>query len=117
MDCYKDENLKDTRNNPWHGLPMICSIEDPKNVSISCHGVRIIKRVIQQLLDTAVESSSIEITDGITLIKNKHYNVRNSRTIKDSIVNFFEGIELKLKLQSLLPSNIESSIVESIPTG
>ncbi|KAF7987587.1 hypothetical protein HCN44_003450 [Aphidius gifuensis] len=118
VNCYSiHQNLKNVNINPWRDLPLICSMEDPKNISVSCHGVRIIKRVVQELLETAANAPTIELFDGISLIKNNNFNVRNSRTIKDFIHDFLEGKELRMKLQSLLPNSIESSVIDSIPTG
>ncbi|XP_057340906.1 uncharacterized protein LOC130677981 [Microplitis mediator] len=104
--------LRDYRD-PWKGLPMLCSKEDPRNVSISCHGVRIVKRVIQQLLERAATTSRIQITDGISIVDEEtrgsvQSGDRKARTLQSTILGLFEGKELRIKLSSLLPFDWES---------
>lgn len=113
-----DQNPKD----PWRGFSIACSSEDPKNSSISCHGVRIVKRVIQQLLDSA--TTNIEITDGVSLVDSEGAGaaVRRARNLKGlgtmgPILGFLEGKELRVKLPNLLPANFEDAIRDSLPKG
>lgn len=109
------QDPKDFAKDPWRGIPMVCSTEDPKNTSISCHGVRIVKRVIQQLLESAANVPSIEITEGISLVESTDGQNRRARNMKNSILGFLEDRELRVKLPSLLPGNFEAAIKESLP--
>ena len=116
------ESSQNVTRDPWRGLSIACTAEDPKNSSISCHGVRIVKRVIQQLLDSA--TSNIEITDGVRLVDSEDGGaaLRRARKLKGlgnmgSILGFLEGKELRVKLPSLLPENLENAISISLPKG
>ncbi|KAH0557698.1 hypothetical protein KQX54_010437 [Cotesia glomerata] len=105
-DCLRDYQ------DPWKGLPMLCAKEDPRNVSLSCHGVRIVKRVIQELLERAASTKRIQITDGISIVGNSaddvHSMDRRGRTLKSTVLGLFEGKELRIKLSSLMPFDLES---------
>ncbi|XP_043266996.1 uncharacterized protein [Venturia canescens] len=115
-------NLRQDPKDPWRGLSMTCNGDDPKNTSISCHGMRIVKRVIQQLLDSA--TTNVEITSGVSLVNSEDGGaaVRRARNLKGfgkmgPILGLLEGKELRVKLPSLMPANLESAIKDSLPTG
>ncbi|XP_015114409.1 uncharacterized protein LOC107039357 [Diachasma alloeum] len=112
---YRQDD-KEYARDPWRGIPMICSVEDPKNISISCHGVRIVKRVIQQLLESAVHAPRIQITEGISIVEADD-GVRRGRTMKNSILGLLQGRELRVKLPSLLPANFEEVVTGSLPSA
>ncbi|XP_011314567.1 uncharacterized protein [Fopius arisanus] len=114
-ESYRQDD-KEYAKDPWKGIPMVCSVEDPKNISISCHGVRIVKRVIQQLLERAAHAPRIQITDGISIIQPNDRDKR-ARTMKNSMFGFLEGRELRVKLPCLLPDNFENVVKESLPSS
>lgn len=116
------ENVQQNAKDPWRGLSMACTNDDPKNTSISCHGMRIVRRVIQQLLDSA--TTNMEIAEGVSLVNSEDGGaaVRKARNIKGigklgPILGLLEGKELRVKLPSLMPANLESAIMDSLPTG
>ncbi|XP_063989688.1 uncharacterized protein LOC135168963 [Diachasmimorpha longicaudata] len=112
---YRQDDKEYVRD-PWRGIPMICSVEDPKNISISCHGVRIVKRVIQQLLESAVHAPRIQITEGVSIVADDDGS-RRGRTMKNSILGLLQGRELRVKLPSLLPANFDEVVKGSLPSA
>ncbi|XP_023289770.1 uncharacterized protein LOC105703589 [Orussus abietinus] len=103
----------------WDGS---CRAADPRNLSVSCHGVRIVKRVVQQLLDKSARSPVLEITDGVSLVDGlQDGEARKARFLKGfgtvgPFLEFLEGRELRIKLPSLVPDNLENAIRDSLPS-
>lgn len=104
------------------GFANFCASEDPKNVSVSCHGVRIVRRVVQQFLDKSVALPSLKLSDGVQLVETSgSVASRIARNMKDfgvvnQVVNFLEGRELRIKLPSLLPDNLETALKDTLPS-
>lgn len=114
IDAATDEN-KDT----WTGFSTSCTSEDSKNASVSCHGVRIVRKIVQQLLETTSKERSIELFDGVSLVEVPGSgSPRKARVLKGfgPFLQFLEGRELRVKLPSLLPPNIETALKESLPS-
>ncbi|XP_015585285.1 uncharacterized protein LOC107263017 [Cephus cinctus] len=116
----------------WAGLGGSCSAEDPRNSSVSCHGVRIVRRVVQQLLDKSGSLPSLELSDGVTLVETPGAaersvnggSARSARRMKTGqdgpmgqLFEFLEDRELRVKLPSLLPDNLELALKESLPSA
>ncbi|XP_015525056.2 uncharacterized protein LOC107228192 [Neodiprion lecontei] len=105
------------------GFTNLCAKEDPKNVSVSCHGVRIVRKVVQQFLEKSAAVPNLELSEGVQLIETsapmlsrRARNMKNSGVVEE-IVNFLEGRELRVKLPSLLPDNLETALKESLPNA
>ncbi|XP_012255471.2 uncharacterized protein LOC105685695 [Athalia rosae] len=100
-----------------------CLSEDPKNASVSCQGVRIVRRVVRQFLDKSSGIPNIELSDGVKLVESsspgtprRARNMRNLGVV-GQVVNFLEGRELRVKLPSILPDNLETALKESLPSA
>ncbi|CAK9795208.1 hypothetical protein ANTPLA_LOCUS282 [Anthophora plagiata] len=108
-------------NDVWSGLSTGCSNIDTKNISVSCYGVRIVRKIVQQLLEKSSKEPTIEIFDGVSLVEVPGSGPnRKGRLLKGfgnmgTLVQFLEGRELRIKLPSFLPQNIETAIQESLP--
>ncbi|XP_024880737.1 keratin, type I cytoskeletal 10-like [Temnothorax curvispinosus] len=117
IDAATDES-KDT----WTGFSTSCTSEDSKNASVSCHGVRIVRKIVQQLLETTSKERNIELFDGVSLVEVPGSgSSRKARVLKgfgglEPFLQFLEGRELRVKLPSLLPPNIETALKESLPS-
>lgn len=47
-----------------------CSGADPsKNISVSCYGIRIVRRIVQQFLERSSQEPNLEILDGVSLVE------------------------------------------------
>lgn len=118
VDAVTAINAKDA----WTGFSTSCAAEDSKNISVSCHGVRIVRKIVQQLLETTSKERNIELFDGISLVETSGSgSSRKARVLKGfgglgPVLQFLEGRELRIKLPSLLPPNIESVLKESLPS-
>ncbi|KYM94434.1 PREDICTED: uncharacterized protein LOC108781234 [Cyphomyrmex costatus] len=115
IDAATNES-KDT----WTGFSTSCTSEDSKNASVSCHGVRIVRKIVQQLLETTSKERDIQLFDGISLVEVPGSS-RKARVLKGfgglgPFLQFLEGRELRVKLPSLLPPNIETALKESLPS-
>lgn len=115
IDAATNES-KDT----WTGFSTSCTSEDSKNVSVSCHGVRIVRKIVQQLLETTSKERDIHLFDGVSLVEVPGSS-RKARVLKGfgglgPFLQFLEGRELRVKLPSLLPPNIETALKESLPS-
>ncbi|XP_068978367.1 uncharacterized protein [Bombus flavifrons] len=103
------------------GFATDCSTTDSKNVSVSCYGVRIVRKIMQQLLEKSSKEPNIEIFDGVSLVEVPGTGpIRKGRFMKGfgnmgTLMQFLEGRELRIKLPSFLPQNIESALQESLP--
>lgn len=109
-----------TAEDAWTGFSTSCATEDSKNMSVSCHGVRIVRKIVQQLLETTSKERNIELFDGVSLIEVPGSN-RKSKALKGfgglgPFIQFLEGRELRIKLPSLLPPNMETALKESLPS-
>lgn len=109
-----------TVDNAWTEFSTSCASEDTKNVSVSCHGVRIVRKIVQQLLDTTSKERNIELFEGVSLV-GVPGSSRKARVLKGfrslgPFLQFLEGRELRVKLPSLLPPNIETALKESLPS-
>ncbi|XP_011163969.1 uncharacterized protein LOC105198823 [Solenopsis invicta] len=117
VDAATDES-KDT----WTGFSTSCTSEDSKNASVSCHGVRIVRKIVQQLLETTSKERDIQLFDGVSLVEVPGSgSTRKARVLKSfgglgPFLQFLEGRELRVKLPSLLPPNIETALKESLPS-
>ncbi|XP_011646093.1 heterogeneous nuclear ribonucleoprotein A0-like [Pogonomyrmex barbatus] len=106
----------------WTGFSTSCTSEDSKNVSVSCHGVRIVRKIVQQFLETTSKERDIELFDGVSLVEAPgNGSSRKARVLKGfgglgPFFQFLEGRELRIKLPSLLPSNFETALKESLPS-
>ncbi|XP_014475623.1 PREDICTED: uncharacterized protein LOC106744953 [Dinoponera quadriceps] len=103
----------------WTSASAPC--EDAKNMSISCHGVRIVRKIVQQMLESTGKERDIELFDGVTLVEVPSGSTRKARVLKSfgtlgPFLQFMEGRELRVKLPSLLPANIETALQESLPS-
>ncbi|KYM78024.1 hypothetical protein ALC53_11491 [Atta colombica] len=115
IDAATNES-KDT----WTGFSTSCTSEDSKNASVSCHGVRIVRKIVQQLLETTSKERDIQLFDGISLVEVPGSS-RKARVLKGfgglgPFLQFLEGRELRVKLPSLFPSNFETALKESLPS-
>lgn len=116
IDAATSENVKDA----WTGFSTSCVTDDPKNASVSCHGVRIVRKIIQQLLENTVKERDIELFDGVSLVEVPG-SVRKAKVMKGfgnlgPFLQFLEGRELRVKLPSLFPPNMETALKESLPS-
>ncbi|XP_076759071.1 uncharacterized protein LOC143428233 [Xylocopa sonorina] len=105
----------------WSGISASCSNADAANASVSCYGVRIVRKIVQQLLEKSSKEPNIEIFDGVSLVEVPGTEpFRKGRLMKGfggmgTLMQFLEGRELRIKLPSFLPQNIESALQESLP--
>ncbi|XP_076629843.1 uncharacterized protein LOC143346019 [Colletes latitarsis] len=105
----------------WNGISNGCSATDANNASVSCYGVRIVRKIVHQLLEKSSKEPNIEIFDGVSLVEVPGGGpTRKGKLMKGfgsmgSLVQFLEGRELRIKLPSLLPQNIETALQESLP--
>lgn len=112
----------DHAKDAWTGFSTSCAAEDAKNMSISCHGVRIVRKIVQQMLETTGKERDIELFDGVSLVEVPGSgSLRKARVLKGfgglgPFLQFLEGRELRVKLPSLLPPNIETALQESLPS-
>lgn len=106
------------------GFPADCSGADPsKNISVSCYGIRIVRRIVQQFLERSSQEPNLEILDGVSLVEVPPASsspLRKGKFMKGfggvgSLMQFLEGRELRIKLPALLPQNLESALQESLP--
>ncbi|GAB1865655.1 Pou class transcription factor 2-like protein [Camponotus japonicus] len=116
IDAATAENAKDA----WTGFSTSCVTDDLKNASVSCHGVRIVRKVVQQLLKNTVKERDIELFDGVSLVEVPG-SLRKAKVLKGfgglgPFMQFLEGRELRVKLPSLFPSNMETALKESLPS-
>ncbi|XP_072761437.1 uncharacterized protein [Anoplolepis gracilipes] len=116
IDAATTENAKDE----WTGFSTSCVTDDSKNASLSCHGVRIVRKIVQQLLENTIKERNIELFDGVSLVEVPG-SFRKSRVLKGfgglgPFVQFLEGRELRIKLPSLFPPNMETALKESLPS-
>ncbi|KAK9296228.1 hypothetical protein QLX08_009724 [Tetragonisca angustula] len=113
-------DANDTKD-PFVAFSTDCSSSDSKNVSVSCYGVRIVRKIVQQLLEKTSNEPNIEIFDGVSLVEVPGAgSMRKGRLMKGfgsmgGLIQFLEGRELRIKLPSFLPQNIESALRESLP--
>ncbi|XP_033300359.1 uncharacterized protein LOC117233956 [Bombus vosnesenskii] len=113
-------DANDTKDS-FSGFATDCSTTDSKNVSVSCYGVRIVRKIMQQLLEKSSKEPNIEIFDGVSLVEVPGTGpIRKGRFMKGfgnmgTLMQFLEGRELRIKLPSFLPQNIESALQESLP--
>ncbi|KAH0949180.1 hypothetical protein HN011_003287 [Eciton burchellii] len=75
---------------------------------------------MQQLLDTTNKERNIQLFEGVNLLGSPGVS-RKSRVLKGfgslgPFLQFLEGRELRVKLPSLLPPNIETALKESLPS-
>ncbi|KAG6795113.1 hypothetical protein HZU73_09563 [Apis mellifera caucasica] len=102
-----------------------CSGADPsKNISVSCYGIRIVRRIVQQFLERSSQEPNLEILDGVSLVEvpanAASSPFRKGKFMKGfggvgSLMQFLEGRELRIKLPALLPQNLETALQESLP--
>ncbi|XP_066581960.1 uncharacterized protein [Prorops nasuta] len=112
-----DQDIK-SLNIVWKGFTRTCDSMDPGNSSISCHGVRIVRRIVQEFLERSAARPSIEIFNGISLVKKSSATDRKARLIHSgSIMDFLENRQLQVKLTDILPYNFESLIATSLPNS
>lgn len=115
IDAATAENAKDA----WTGFSTSCVTDDSKNTSVSCHGVRIVRKIVQQLLENTIKERNIELFDGVSLVEVPGF-LRKARVLKGfgglgPFLQFLEGRELRVKLPSLFPPNMETALKESLP--
>ncbi|XP_070165354.1 uncharacterized protein [Polyergus mexicanus] len=116
IDAVAAENVKDA----WTGFSTTCATDDSKNASVSCHGVRIVRKIVQQLLENTIKERNIELFDGVSLVEIPG-SLRKARVLKGfgglgPFLQFLEGRELRVKLPSLFPPNMETALKESLPS-
>lgn len=118
-----DRGLSKDFTNAWKDFSTDCSAEEPKNLSVSCQGVRIVRRVVQQLLENSSKESDIEIFDGISLVEVEDASSsRKGRFLKGfgsmtPLLQFLEGRELRVKLPKLLPQNFETAFEKTMTSS
>lgn len=102
-------------------FPPDCSGADAsKNISVSCYGIRIVRRIVQQFLERSSQQPDLEIFDGVSLVEVEPTLSRKGKLMKGfgsvgSLMQFLEGRELRIKLPALLPQNLEAALQESLP--
>jgi len=106
--------------NSWTEFSSSCAVEDAENASVSCHGVRMVRKIMQQLLDTTSKERNVELFEGVSLVGSPGVS-RKAKMLKGfgslgPFLQFLEGRELRVKLPSLLPPNIETALKESLPS-
>ena len=103
------------------GYDVSCTNEFPQNVSVTCHGVRIVRQIVQQLLEKSAKQKSVDLFDGVSLVDTEDgRSLRSARFLKESnslgsLIYLLEGKELRIKLPSILPGNLESALEKSLP--
>jgi hypothetical protein len=110
----------------WKGFSVTCSSDENSeimNLSVSCHGIRLVRKIVQKLLEDVKKKRSLDISDGVSLIEKRDEDIsfRNGRVLNrfgpiGSVLNFLQNRELRIKLPSLLPGNLESAIEGSLPS-
>ncbi|KAG7190711.1 hypothetical protein KM043_006788 [Ampulex compressa] len=104
----------------WSGFSTSCTANDAKNLSVSCQGVRIMRRIVQQLLERTSKEPQIQLFEGVSLVEaSGEGSSRKARVLKDfgsfgSVLQFLEGRELRIRLPSLLPETVDAAIKESM---
>lgn len=118
-----DRGLSKDFANAWKDFSTDCSEEEPKNLSVSCQGVRIVRRVVQQLLENSSKEPDIEIFDGISLVEVEDASSsRKGRFLKGfgsitPLLQFLENRELRVKLPKFLPQNFETVFERAMTTS
>ncbi|PSN43154.1 hypothetical protein C0J52_17071 [Blattella germanica] len=104
------KGLAGSLSETWNSCP---DDEDPRNASISCHGVKILKRVMDQLLDTP---RNFELAGGVQLVRvsstsnNDQESEAMSRSMQKEgnmltrIYKFLRSYEMRIKISDLLPT-------------
>ncbi|XP_011505160.1 PREDICTED: uncharacterized protein LOC105367980 [Ceratosolen solmsi marchali] len=116
----------DVNDTIWKGFSVMCMSDENNeimNLSVSCHGVKLVRKIVQKFLEEFKKKRNLEILDGVSLVKSDIEDVssRNGRALNrfgqiGSMVKLLENRELRIKLPSLLPENFESAIEESLPS-
>ncbi|XP_015173239.1 PREDICTED: homeobox protein Wariai-like [Polistes dominula] len=116
---YNERGILSSKDftNVWKDLSNDCTKEEEtKNLSVSCQGVRIVRKVVQQFLKNSSKQPDIEIFDGINLVEVKdpnNINTRKGRFLKGfgsmtPLLQFLEGRELRVRLPKLLPADFDT---------
>lgn len=99
----------------WKGFSVSCLSETN---ATSCHGVRLVRKIVQTLLEEARRKKNLEIVDGISLVQSESAeDARSGDKEVGTIVGFLENRELRIRLGNLMPDNWEAAVQESLPTG
>ncbi|XP_058793725.1 uncharacterized protein LOC131665684 [Phymastichus coffea] len=112
----------------WKGFSVSCIKDESgqvvSNASVSCHGIRLVRKIVQKLLEDARKKKNMEFIHGITLVEvgDGRQSSRDARFSKDygfmgTIVKWLEGRELRINLPTLLPVNLVSVIEQSLPSN
>lgn len=110
----------------WKGFSVACTSEELQGQDglASCHGIRLVRRIVQGLLEEVGKRRSLEIADGVSLVQRDEEEEdgtkRAGRVLKGFgemrwIVRFLEGRELRIGLPSLLPGNWVAAVEGSLP--
>lgn len=97
-----------------------CSVDDPNNMSVSCQGVRMVRSLVQRLLDDTAKRPIIEVMRGVTLVQLKDAS-RDSRNLKSNsspfnkFIEFLRGRELRINLPNLVPDSLSAAVRQSLP--
>lgn len=82
--------------------------EDIGNLSASCHGVRIVRKIVQKLLEEGEKNRSIEIMDGLTIVKTEDEEESKAPSTYargfgniGAVMRFLRGRELRIRLPKL----------------
>lgn len=118
----------------WRGFSVRCGNDDnisSGDKSDSCHGVRLVRRIVQRMLDDLRRRRSLEIVEGVSLVRSDAAAAaaaeedgpeRDGRWLRSFgnaswIVKFLRSRELRIKLPSLLPANLEQAVEQSLPNS
>ncbi|XP_014212819.1 uncharacterized protein LOC106642521 [Copidosoma floridanum] len=108
----------------WKGFSVSCPSEEDRvaNASVACQGVRLVRKIVQKMLEDVRRNRSLEILDGVSLVEtggDGGSSSRSARVLKDfgqigSVLGFLENRELRIKLSSLMPDNLEAAVNASL---
>lgn len=76
-----------------------CDEGDPQREALSCHGVRIIRRVVDKLLAQMAARRKIAIAKGVDLVAREGARAAGA----GSVLEFLRGREVRVALPELLP--------------
>lgn len=109
--------------NDWQGYSVACHRTDEHgDGSLYCHGIRLVRRIVQGLLEEAKGKRSIEVADGVSLVRldetmmeaTRDGRVLNGFGQVGPIVSFLGDRELRIRLQNLIPGNWEAAVEKTL---
>ena len=108
----------------WGGYTQSCSSEDRNSkTSMSCSGIKIVRKMVHQFLEDSRRKKSWEVMDGVTLISvdDEELEERTGRRLSNigemnAILKVLENRELRIRLENLFPENFQTALKESLPS-